>query len=122
MSVYWGTRVFLVAGVFWAVIAGAQTLSNQSLSGKYFFRHVSLGTDANGNLTDARSLLGSMTFDGAGHYTFAAQQVLGTGAATSQTGSNLTYSVDPAGFVSLASPIRSGDTINARFGPEAVIG
>src|SRR5215467_14407051 len=121
MSVHWVGRGFLVPCIFWAALAGAQTLNNQSLSGKYFFRHISLGTDPTGNLTDARSLLGAITFDGAGHYTFAAQQVLGTGAATSQTGSG-TYSVDPAGLVSLASPIRSGDTINARFGPEAVIG
>jgi uncharacterized protein (TIGR03437 family) len=121
MSVHWVGRGFLVPCIFWGVVAGAQTLNNQSLSGKYFFRHVSLGTDPAGNLTDARSLLGAITFDGAGHYTFAGQQVLGTGAATSQTGSGV-YSVDPAGLVSLASPIRSGDTINARFGPEAVIG
>lgn len=121
MSAHWVNRGFLVAYAFWTVSAGAQTLTNQSLSGKYFFRHVSLGTDATGNLTDARSLLGSITFDAAGHYTFAGQQVLGAGAATSQTGSGA-YSVDPAGFVSLASPLRSGDTINARFGPEAVIG
>src|ERR1022692_3759698 len=101
--------------------ASAQTLSNQSLSGKYFFRHVSLGLDASGNLTDPRSLLGTMTFDGNGNYSYSGQQVIGAAPAISQTGSG-TYSVDPAGFVSLASPLRSGAKINARFGPSMVVG
>lgn len=112
----------MAAALIWAASLGAQTINNQSLTGNYFFRHVSLGTDTSGNLTDARSLLGNLTFDGAGHFTFSGQQILGTAAATAVTGNNLTYSVDPAGFVSLASPLRTGETINARFGPEAVIG
>jgi len=112
----------MAAALIWAASLGAQTINNQSLTGKYFFRHVSLGTDGSGNLTDARSLLGNLTFDGTGHYTFSGQQILGASAATAVTGNNLTYSVDSAGFVSLASPLRTGETINARFGPEAVIG
>jgi len=110
-----------IAVLLWAAALSAQTVNNQSLNGKYFFRHVSLGTDTSGNITDARSLLGSITFDGSGNYTFAGQQVLGAAAATPQTGSG-TYTVNPAGIVSLSSPLRSGETINARFGPEAVIG
>jgi uncharacterized protein (TIGR03437 family) len=101
--------------------ASAQTLSNQSLTGKYFFRHVSLGLDGSGNLTDPRSLMGTMTFDGNGSYSYSGQQVAGAAAAASQTGSGK-YSVDPAGFVSLDSPLRSGAKINARFGPSIVVG
>jgi uncharacterized protein (TIGR03437 family) len=101
--------------------ASAQTLSNQSLSGKYFFRQVSLGLDGSGNLTDPRSLLGTMTFDGNGSYSYIGQQIIGAAAATSQTNSGK-YSVDPAGFVSLDSPLRSGAKINARFGPSIVVG
>jgi len=101
--------------------ASAQTLNNQSLTGKYFFRHVSLGLDGSGNLKDPRSLLGAMTFDGNGNYSYSGQQVVGAAAATSQTGSGV-YSVDPAGFVSLDSPLRSGAKINARFGPSIVVG
>ena len=104
-----------------AMPAPAQSLSNQSLSGKYFFRHVSLGLDGSGNLTDPRSLLGAMSFDGNGNYSYSGQQVIGAAPAISQTGSG-TYSVDPAGFVSLASPLRSGAKINARFGPSMVVG
>jgi uncharacterized protein (TIGR03437 family) len=99
----------------------AQTISNQSLSGKYFFRHVSLGTDGSGNLTDARSLIGAMTFDGSGHYSYNGQQVVGTAAASTQSGSGA-YSVDPAGFVSLDSPLRSGAKVNARLGSSVVLG
>src|SRR5476649_2199141 len=119
------------AGRGWALLAGllaagclsAQTLSNQSLSGKYFFRHVSLGTDgvSPGNLTDARSLMGTITFDGSGRYGFTGQQVVGNNAATPQTGTGV-YSVDPGGFVVLDSTIRPGAHVNARFGPEALIG
>jgi len=113
----------------WAIVAAvlangsifAQTLSNKDLSGKYFFRHISLGTDSAGNLTDPRSLIGTITFDGSGHYSFTGQQVQGNNAATTQTGSGA-YAVDPAGFVSLDSPLRSGAKVNARFGPEALLG
>lgn len=114
-------KFWVVTTLLWALPLGAQTVGIQSLKGRYFFRHVSLGTDAGGNLTDARSLLGAITFDGAGHYTFTGQQVIGTAAATPQTGAG-TYSVDPAGFTTLSSPLRTGATLNARFGPEALIG
>ena len=73
----WGVFALLAA----ALPASAQTLSNQSLSGKYFFRHVSLGLDASGNLNDPRSLLGTMTFNGNvnGTYSYVGQQVIGAG-------------------------------------------
>lgn len=63
-----------------------------------------------------------MTFDGSGHYNFTGQEVQGTAAAANQSGTNLSYSVDAAGFVSLANPLRSGQTVNARYGPEAIVG
>ena len=118
----------LVAGLRYSALAmllassiPAQIANNQSLNGKYFFRQVSLGTDAGGNLTDARSLLGAITFDSAGHYSFTGQLVTGAGAPGAVTG-NGAYSVAPAGFVDMDSPVRPGDKVNARYGPEAVIG
>ena len=120
-----------LAGWSWVILAGlltalsgpAQTLSNQSLSGKYYFRHLSLGTDGvnPGNLPDPRTLMGTITFDGTGHYSYIGQQLMGITAAVSQTGSGA-YSLDPGGFVSLDSPLRPGAKINARFAAEAVIG
>ena len=113
----------ILAGLLSAVPISAQTLSNQSLSGKYYFRHISLGTDGRnpGSLTDARTLMGSITFDGAGHYAYVGQQLSGINAAVSQTGSGA-YVLDPGGFLSLDSPLRTGAKINARFATEAVIG
>src|SRR5574340_677884 len=86
-----------------AAAAPAQTLDNRALNGKFWFRHVRLFTDASGNITDARSLLGAMTFDGSGHYSFTGQQVLGAKAPAALTGSGK-YAVDPAGSVALANP------------------
>jgi uncharacterized protein (TIGR03437 family) len=116
----WG---WALLGLLAAGSISAQTLTNQALNGKYFFRHMSLGTDgvSSSNLTDARSLQGAITFDGSGHYSFTGQQVVGNNAATSVSGPGA-YSVDPGGFVVLDSTLRTGARINARYGPEALIG
>jgi len=113
----------IFAGLLIVLSCPAQTLSNQSLSGKYYFRHLSLGTDGvnPGSLPDPRTLMGAIIFDGSGHYSYTGQQLTGTNAAASQAGSGA-YSLDPGGFVSLDSPLRAGAKINARFAAEAVIG
>ena len=113
----------ILAGFLCAVSSPAQTLNNQSLSGKYYFRHVSLGTDGvnQAALTDPRTLMGSITFDGAGGYTYIGQLLNGINAAVSQTNSGK-YTLDPGGFLSLDSPLRAGAKINARFAAEAVVG
>ena len=117
----WGWVI--LAGLLSAAPSFAQTLNNQNLSGRYYFRHISLGTDGvnPGSLTDARTLMGSITFDGSGGYTYIGQLLSGTNAAVSQTGSGK-YAVDAGGFVSLDSPLRSGAKVNARFANEAVVG
>ena len=102
-------------------LAPSQSLTGQVLKGSYFFRQVSLATDSQGNLADARSLLGRMTFDGAGAYSYTALMVRGSGPASSQSGTG-SYSVDPAGGISLESPARSGDQVNARYSVEALLG
>ncbi len=113
----------MLAGLLSTLPGLAQTLSNKDLKGNFYFRHVSLGTDGvnPGNLTDARSLFGSITFDGSGGYTYIGQQLTGINAAVSQTGKGI-YSLDPGGFLSLDSPLRAGAKINARFATEAIIG
>src|SRR4051794_2234635 len=104
-------------------LCGAQTLNNQALTGKYYFRHLSLGSDTAtpANLTDPRSLIGTITFDGGGKYTYSGQQIIGAGAAATANGSG-NYTIDSGGFVSLDSPLRSGAKVNARFGTEALLG
>src|SRR5579872_6467744 len=104
-----------------AAVVAAQTPNNQSLNGKYFFRYVSLTTDAAAHIIGGRSLTGTMTCDGSGHYTFTAQQVLNAGAAAAAAGSG-TYSVDPAGNVALSSLTGDTASLNARLGTEALIG
>src|ERR1019366_7213966 len=67
------------------------------------------------------TLMGSITFDGSGGYSYIGQLLAGTNAAVSQANSGK-YALDVGGFVSLDSPLRSGAKINARFANEAVIG
>src|SRR4051794_19258537 len=100
--------------------ATAQTLGNQYLTGKYYFRQVSLGSDPRGSITDARSILGAMVFDGAGRFTYTGQRVIGGGAPEALTGTGA-YTVDPAGYVTMNSLLRSAQ-VNARIGPEALLG
>src|ERR1700689_2983060 len=94
-----------LAALLGASIISAQTLSNQSLSGKFFFRYVSIGSDSSGNATDPRSLLGALTFDGNGNYSFTGQEVIGAAAAAASPTGTGVRSVDPAGNVTMDSPI-----------------
>ena len=119
------TGCFGVASVWFFTVftCQAQTLGNQTLNGKYYFRHLSLAT---GNstlvtITEARSLIGTITFDGAGKYTFTGQQNIGTSAAAPLSGMGA-YTVDAGGFVSLDNPQRTGTKINARYSTEALLG
>src|SRR5215470_11411187 len=96
-----------LTGWGWVVLAclrgalplGAQTIGNQSLSGKYYFRQLSVGTDgvSPGSLTDPRTLTGTITFDGSGHYAYSGQLLTGINAAVAQTNSGA-YSLDAGGF------------------------
>jgi len=106
-----------------AAIAQGQISSDQSLSGKYFFRQVMLLTDgsASPNVTNTLSGEGSITFDGNGNYAVSGQQLSGTAAAVALAG-NGTYKVSGGGFMTLTNPLQSGVTLNARLGQGAVVG
>jgi uncharacterized protein (TIGR03437 family) len=106
---------------FLCLSASAQVLSNGSLTGKYFVRHVQFTTDSTNKVTDARSIIGVITFDGAGHYSLTSQQTILTGPAAAYTASG-TYAVTAAGIVTLTNPQTTTVNVNARFGTEAVIG
>lgn len=101
--------------------AWAQTLTNTSLTGRYFVRHVEFTTDSTNTVTDSRSIEGAITFSGSGSYGFVGQQVIGTGAAASYTMSG-TYAMSPSGVLTISNPQKPAFTINARYGVEAVIG
>ena len=81
----------LIAGL--AVAGHAQVLNNQYLTGKYYFRQIAVGTDAKGGVVAPQSLSGTLTFDGAGAFNFG------------------TYTVDPAGFVVMDSPLQKGNKL-----------
>lgn len=104
-----------------AIALPAAVLSAGSLNGKYFVRHIEFTTDSGNTATDARSILGTINFDGIGNYSFTGQQTIGTGAAASYSVSG-TYAVSAAGIVTLTNPQKNTFTVNARFGAEAVIG
>lgn len=116
-------RVLQALTIFAAMLTPAwpQTLSNSTLTGKYFLRHIQYTSDNNGNVTDARSITGAITFSGTGTYAFSGQQVIGTGTAANFS-MNGTYSMEGSGIVTLTNPQNSSFTINARYGTEAVIG
>src|ERR1035438_4572612 len=99
----------------------AQVLSNATLAGKYFVRHIEFTTGSTNNITDARSIIGLINFDGAGHYSLTGQQTILTSPATAYSISGI-YSVNTAGMVTLTNPQNSASSINARFGVEAVVG
>ncbi|MDE3198987.1 MAG: IPT/TIG domain-containing protein [Acidobacteriota bacterium] len=99
----------------------AQVLTNASLAGKYFARHLQFTTDASNTVTDARSILGAITFDGKGNYLFSGQQTIGTGNPGSFS-ANGTYSMNSSGTLTLTNPQKTSAELNARFGAEAVIG
>lgn len=106
-----------------AASAMAQVSTNQSLNGKYFFRQVMLTTDGSTapNVTNTVSGEGTITFDGNGNFAVSGQQISGTSAAVALTVSG-TYTVNPGGFMTLANPLKSGVTLNARFGQGSVVG
>lgn len=98
-----------------------QSLGNGSLVGKYYFRHVLLTTDSNGLVSQAMSLAGSATFDGAGKYTFQGQQTIGATGAASFSGSGV-YAVQPSGLLTMTNPQRSALMINGRLGAGLLVG
>ena len=110
--------LFLIATAAWGQIS-----TNQSLSGKYFFRQVMVLTDGSTapNVTNTLSGEGTITFDGNGNFAVSGQQLSGTTAAVSLTG-NGTYAVSPGGFMTLSNPLKTGVTLNARLGQGAVVG
>ncbi len=107
--------------MFVAAVLQAQTLENTALNGKYFVRQIWLASDGAGNVTDGRSLLGAIIFDGRGNYSFTGQQVHGSAAPAAAAVSG-TYQIDPAGGVALSDPLQSGQTLNARYSQLGVVG
>jgi hypothetical protein len=72
----------LLIGFCCLATLSAQVLSNATLTGKYFVRHIEFTTGSNNTITGARSVIGLITFDDAGHYSLTGQQTILTSPAT----------------------------------------
>src|SRR5260370_38851095 len=107
MGIRGGALLLLVAGAMMG-----QTFNNQTLTGKYNFRHLSFTTDTSENITDIRSLWGSVTFNGSGNYGFSGQSAANGAAPVVASGSG-TYAVTPAGMVTLTNPQNNTLQLNA---------
>ncbi len=95
-------------------------VSNASVSGSYYFRHVLLVTDASG--ATATTSAGTITFNGTGGFTCVAQQLVGSAAPVALSGCSGTYNVKSGGVMTLTNPDRAGATLNARLGVGAIVG
>src|SRR5579872_649089 len=107
----WGVLGYLLL----AGVVSGQTLDNKTLSGKYFFRHLSLTTDNLENITETRSLWGAIQFDADGNYGFTGLSAAGATPPVAATGHG-TYAVDAGGMVTLTNPQNNQLTLNARWG------
>lgn len=96
-----------------------QVSSNQSLNGKFYFRHLLLSADSSANVSDVRSGAGTIAFDGKGSYT--ATGILLDNATSSPLSATGSYTVNPGGFVTLDNPLKTG-TLNARLGATGLTG
>lgn len=107
------------ASALLCTVANAQISSNQSLKGKYNFRHLLASADASANVTDLRTGSGTITFDGNGGYT--ATGIVLVNVSTSPLNASGTYAVSPGGFVTLDNPLKAGK-VNARLGATGLVG
>ena len=107
------------ASALLCTVANGQVSGNQSLKGKYNFRHLLLSADASANVTDLRTGSGVITFDGSGGYT--ATGILLVNVTTSPLNVTGTYAVSPGGFVILDNPVKAGK-MNARLGATGLVG
>jgi uncharacterized protein (TIGR03437 family) len=106
----------------------AQTVDstgNGMLKGPYFVRQVLTLPDQNTSaITNATSILGTITFDGAGKYSFTGQKMESTGGTASAYSTNGTYSVASNGTLQIQSPIDNTDTEFGGLGaagPSAIV-
>src|SRR5713101_3755656 len=106
MGIRGGAFLLLLASAMMGQALMGQTFNNQTLAGKYNFRHLLFTTDTSENITDIRSLWGSITFNGNGNYGFSGQSA-GNGSAPVASNGSGTYTVTPAGIVTLTNPQNS---------------
>ncbi len=102
-----------------AALAPGQVSTNASLTGGYYFRHLTLVTDGGTGVSDTRTSVGTLAFDGKGAFNFTGQQLVKAAAPVAISGAG-TYAVKPGGVTTLTSALLG--TVNARLGTGALVG
>jgi uncharacterized protein (TIGR03437 family) len=99
------------AGVF-APRASFDTSGNSTLKGAYFVRQILTLVDGTTSaITRAVGLVGTMTFDGNGNYSFTGQELdSAKGSTPSSFNASGTYAVSASGLVQIQNPIDNTDT------------
>ncbi len=116
---YRKTLLILLSGFSSGVLA-AQVPGNSSLTGKYWFRELQVNADNANNVTQVTALAGSITFDGAGKFTYTGSGNVGPVFTTAISGSG-TYTVKSNGFVTLTKPQDTPLTLNGRLAGSALL-
>ena len=100
-----------------ALPAAAQswdTSGNGLLKGSYYFRHVIWYVgDSSGNLEEAWSIYGNITFDGNGNYSISGAAIMDSANSAPQNNFSAsgTYAIAASGYGSLSSPFNKGDFV-----------
>ncbi len=111
------SRAFLIIAAVTGITASAQTnpawdnSGNNKLSGTYYFRHVLWVLSDSGDLSDALSLYGNISFDGNGNYIISGSLVdAAQGTITPETIQG-TYQISASGYGFIDNPLDSDDEI-----------
>lgn len=117
--------MLLLAAAGPAVSQTWDTSGNGLLNGTYYFRHVGwVGqADSANDLQFAETIYGTLTFDGNGHFTFAAAEFdTSNQAVQTITPSSGTYSLAASGYGFLSSILNSGDLVNILVSNGIIVG
>jgi len=99
---------------------------NSMLKGSYFARWVGVDqiNSSTGAFARARSLTGTLAFDGSGHYSFSGQlsdSTQSSGAPSFVTVASATYSVSSGGLLQLQNPADSTLSLHGGIGANALV-
>src|SRR5438270_4067295 len=108
-----------------AVPQSVDTSGSSLLTGNYFVRQILVTNLTNaGAIGRARSLSGTASFDGNGHYTFTGQ----TSDSTSNSGQpqaftfSGAYSVTSSGLLQIVNPLDPNEIVGGGVGVNAIVG
>jgi len=110
-----------LALILFAIHLQGQVLDNNFLNGRYGFRQLLVATNAAGQPIEARGMVGVMSFDGRGSFSFQGTRNTGNSAPAALSGAG-TFSVSPAGLVVMTNPLDLNSTMNARLSASLLMG